>query len=109
MRCCRVMVADFNPNTERRKKRVSYVNSSDNLTWNEMARRPWSLTTLQRALRAAEDGLPRVSTYTILNVLHEAGYSWQHNRSWSQTGQAVRKRKTGKVIVTDPDTEAKKR
>jgi transposase len=69
----------------------------------------WSLTTLQRALREAEDGLPRVSTYTILNVLHEAGYSWQHNRSWSQTGQAVRKRKAGKVIVTDPDTEAKKR
>jgi len=69
----------------------------------------WSLTTLQRALREAPDGLPRISTYTILNVLHEAGYSWQHNRSWSQTGQAVRKRKTGKVIVTDPDTEAKKR
>jgi transposase len=68
----------------------------------------WSLTTLQRALRAAQDGLPQVSTYTILNVLHEAGYSWQHNRSWSQTGQAVRKRKTGKVIVTDPDSEAKK-
>jgi transposase len=69
----------------------------------------WSLTMLQRALREAPDGLPRVSTYTILNVLHEADYSWQHNRSWSQTGQAVRKRKTGKVIVTDPDTEAKKR
>lgn len=69
----------------------------------------WSLTTLQRALREAQDGLPQVSTYTILNVLHEAGYSWQYNRSWSQTGQAVRQRKTGKVIVTDPDTEAKKR
>jgi transposase len=25
----------------------------------------WSLTTLQRALRRAEDGLPQVSTYTI--------------------------------------------
>jgi transposase len=69
----------------------------------------WSLTTLQRALRVAADGLPRISTYTLLTVLHEAGYSWQHNRSWSQTGQAVRKRKAGKVIVTDPDTEAKKR
>jgi transposase len=69
----------------------------------------WSLTTLQRALREVPDGLPQVSTYTILNVLHEAGYSWQSNRRWSQTGQAVRKRKTGKVIVTDPDTEAKKR
>lgn len=69
----------------------------------------WSLTTLQRALREAPDGLPQVSTYTILNILHTAGYSWQHNRSWSQTGQAVRKRKAGQVIVTDPDTAAKKR
>ena len=69
----------------------------------------WSLTTLQRALREAEDGLPHVSTYTILNVLHEAGYRWQQDRSWSQTGQAVRKRKSGNVIVTDPDTAAKKR
>jgi hypothetical protein len=68
----------------------------------------WSLTTLQRALRTAEDGLPQVSTYTILRVLNESGYSWQRNRSWSQTGQALRKRKTGIVLVTDPDTEAKK-
>ncbi|OGO75973.1 MAG: hypothetical protein A3K41_15910 [Chloroflexi bacterium RIFOXYD12_FULL_57_15] len=68
----------------------------------------WSLTTLQRALRKDEDGLAEVSTYTILNVLHEAGYAWQRNRSWSQTGQAVRKRKSGTVVVTDPDTEAKK-
>ena len=68
----------------------------------------WSLTTLQRALRGAEGGLPRVSTYTILEVLHEAGYHWQRNRSWSQTGQAIRKRKTGKVIITDADAEAKK-
>ena len=68
----------------------------------------WSLTTLQRALRQAEAGLPQVSTYTILKVLHEAGYSWQRDRSWSQTGQAIRKRKSGKVVVTDPDTQAKK-
>jgi len=33
----------------------------------------WSLTTLQRALRRAPDGLPSVSTYTIWLVLHEAG------------------------------------
>jgi len=68
----------------------------------------WSLSTLQRALRTAEDGLPQVSTYTILNVLHEAGYSWQNNRTWTQTGQAIRKRKSGKVLVTDLDAEAKK-
>src|SRR3954451_3363687 len=36
----------------------------------------WSLTTLQRALRNAEDGLPEVSTYTIWCVLHEAALSW---------------------------------
>src|ERR687896_72163 len=29
----------------------------------------WSLTTLQRALRSAPDGLPRVSTRTILQTL----------------------------------------
>ena len=33
----------------------------------------WSLTTLQRALRQAEDGLPHVSIYTIWLVLRDAG------------------------------------
>jgi hypothetical protein len=33
----------------------------------------WSLTTLQRALRRAPDGLPMVSTATILQTLWEAG------------------------------------
>src|SRR5215204_5361283 len=33
----------------------------------------WSLTTLQRALRRAPDGLPAVSTFTLLRVLHDAG------------------------------------
>ena len=42
----------------------------------------WSLTTLQRALRQAPDGLPQVSTYTILMVLHEAGFTWQASRTW---------------------------
>ena len=37
----------------------------------------WSLTTLQRAVRRAPDGLPRVSTKLILETLWEAGYSWQ--------------------------------
>lgn len=68
----------------------------------------WSLSLLKRALRQAPNGLPHVSTYTIQRVLHEAGYSWQKNRSWCQTGQVKRKRKTGTVIVTDPDTVAKK-
>src|SRR5215208_4556998 len=33
----------------------------------------WSLSLLQRSLRKAPDGLPRVSTYTIWRTLHEAG------------------------------------
>ena len=55
------------------------------------------------------DGLPEVSTETIGRVLHEAGYSWQSDRSWCQTGQVERQRKSGVVIVTDPDAEAKKK
>lgn len=68
----------------------------------------WSLSTLQRALRQADDGLRQVSEYTIRKVMLEAGYDWQASRSWCQTGQAERRRKTGTVIVTDPDAEAKK-
>ena len=68
----------------------------------------WSLTTLQRALRAAPDGLPHVTTRTIILVLWDAGYSWQENRTWCHTGTVVRKRKAGPVEVTDPDTAPKK-
>ena len=72
----------------------------------------WSLTTLRRALRRAEDGLPRVSTYTIWCVLHEADLSWQRDRSWCHTGRAIRRRKAGpghvEVAVHDPDASAKK-
>ena len=68
----------------------------------------WSLTTLRKALRSAPDGLPRVSTYTIGRVLHEAGASPQKSRSWCPTGTVLRKRKSGTVVVTDPDAESKK-
>lgn len=68
----------------------------------------WSLTTLQRALRRAPDGLPTVSTATILQVLWEAGYSWQRSRTWCHTGTVVRQRKAGPVTVTDPDATPKK-
>ena len=68
----------------------------------------WSLTTLQRALRRAEDGLPQISTYTIWCVLHEADLSWQRDRSWCHTGLAKRRRKHGEVEVHDPDATAKK-
>lgn len=69
----------------------------------------WSLTTLQRALRQADDGLPQVSTWTLFQVLHQAGWSWQRNRSWCATGTVERRRKEGVVPVTDPQTEGKKR
>jgi transposase len=68
----------------------------------------WSLTTLQHTLRTAPDGLPKVSTFTILAVLHDAGYSWQRDRSWCETGTVVRMRKDGPQQVTDPDAQAKK-
>lgn len=68
----------------------------------------WSLSTLQGALRRAPDGLPGVSTYTIWCVLHNAGFTWDRDRSWCETGTAIRKRKSGTVTVTDPDATAKK-
>jgi transposase len=68
----------------------------------------WSLNTLQRALRRAPDGLPKVSTYTIWAVLHDAGITWQRDRTWCDTGLAIRKRKRGEVKVQDPDASAKK-
>lgn len=68
----------------------------------------WSLTTLQRALRAAPDGLPHITTRTIILVLWDAGYSWQERRTWCHTGTVVRRRKAGPVEVTDPDTTPKK-
>lgn len=68
----------------------------------------WSLTTLRRALREAPDGLPAVSTYTIWKTLKEAGFDWQKDRSWCQTGVVERKRKGKVVKVIDPDATAKK-
>lgn len=46
----------------------------------------WSLVTLQRRLRASGEAFATVSTYTIGQVLQEAGYSWQNSRSWCKTG-----------------------
>jgi transposase len=68
----------------------------------------WSLTTLQRTLRHAPDGIPGISTYTIWCVLHDAGFTWQKDRSWCETGTVERKRKNGVVTVVDPDADAKK-
>jgi transposase len=66
----------------------------------------WSLSTLQRVLR--KTGLPRIAKETIRQVLHECGYSCQRTRTWCRTGEALRKRKTGTVIVYDEQTLEKK-
>jgi len=68
----------------------------------------WSLTTLQKALRKAEDGLAEISTERIWVILQEAGFRWQKLRSWCETGQVVRKRKRGVVMGIDPDATPKK-
>jgi len=68
----------------------------------------WSLTTLQRTLRNAEDGLPQVSTFVILETLHQAGLSWQRDRTWCQSGEVLRKRKEGVVRVVDPHLAEKR-
>ena len=68
----------------------------------------WSLNLLKKALRAAPDGLPKVSTFTIGQVLHDASYTYQENRTWCHTGTVLRKRKAGIVAVTDPDSTPKK-
>lgn len=68
----------------------------------------WSLSALQRTLRAAPDGLPKVSTYTIRLVLRESGSSYRRTRTWCPTGKASRRRKAGPAVVTDPDADAKK-
>jgi transposase len=69
----------------------------------------WSLTTLQRTLREAPDGLPEVSTFTILHTIHEVGYTWQKNRTWCKTGFTLHKIKDGVEERYDPLTQEKKR
>ncbi len=64
----------------------------------------WSLTLLQRRLRA--NGLPQVSRDTVHQILQHAGYRWQ--RTWCPTGTARRKRKAGVVTVVDPEAERKR-
>ena len=66
------------------------------------------MSTLQRAWRRAEDGLPAVSTPTIWRTLHAADLSWQKDRTWCATAVVVRQRRRGgTVVVTDPDAAAK--
>ena len=68
----------------------------------------WSLTTLQKALHKAPDGLPEISTERIWVILQEAGFRWQKSRTWCETGQVERKRKSGVVTVVDAEATPKK-
>ena len=97
---------------------IEYTQSEKARILREFQRQPdrtedatanWSLVTLQRALRAAPDGLAHVSTYVIWQTLHQAGLSWQIDRSWCETGKVKRRRKSGPVEVIDPDALAKKK
>jgi len=68
----------------------------------------WSLSTLQTALNTQPDGVPGIKITTIRIILRDAGFTWQKNRSWVDTGKVLRKRKAGLVEVSDPDAGAKK-
>jgi transposase len=66
----------------------------------------WSLSTLERTLR--REAFPRLGATTVRRVLEAAGSSYQKTRTWCPTGTAERKRKSGVVRVTDPQTEEKR-
>jgi len=66
----------------------------------------WSLTTLQKKLEKIDAGY--FSRFTLWKVLHEAGYSFQKDRTWVKTGIVRRNRGGAMVEVADPDAEAKK-
>jgi transposase len=66
----------------------------------------WSLSTLEHTLR--REAFPRLGATTIRRVLEAAGSSYQKTRTWCPTGTAERKRKSGIVRVTDPQTELKR-
>jgi transposase len=103
--------------------RVTYTAEHRALVLEEFRRMPdrdtdgtgtWSLTTLQRAIRK-RPRMGKIGRDTISGILHEAGLTWQRDRTWRppaagwcETGVSVRKGKHGKHVVVDPDTEAKK-
>jgi transposase len=68
----------------------------------------WSIETLKKALRKVDKTLAHVGHETIWDTLHEAGYSWQKDRSWCATGTVLRQRKDGVFEIKDVDTDAKK-
>lgn len=98
-----------------RGRKPTYTSTQQARILAEVQRKPdhhedetgtWSLMTLRRALR--KSALPHIGAETIRQVLHDSGYSFQWTRTWCRTGYALRKRKSGTVIVYDPETPEKK-
>lgn len=96
-------------------RKPTYTSEQQTLIVAEVKRQPdrqedqtatWSLMTLRTALR--KKGLPKIAAETIREALHEAGYNYQHTRTWVYTGYALRKRKSGTVRTYDPETPEKK-
>lgn len=69
----------------------------------------WSVSTLRKAL--AREGVA-ISGYSLWTLLRQEGYTFQKDRSWCSTGEAMRKRQRGGSTVVetvvDPDAAAKK-
>src|SRR6184192_4265861 len=66
----------------------------------------WSFKLLEKALR--KEGLSHIGATTIGRILHEEGYSLQRDRTWCDTGYALRKRQDGISRVRDPQTREPK-
>ena len=60
------------------------------------------------SLKLLEQALPSIGATTIGRILHEEGYSLQRDRTWCDTGYALRKRKDGVYRVRDPHAQKKK-
>src|SRR3954452_12739552 len=107
-RCGRAMGADHGSAMGLTRSSASWRNGRELLSADQDGTATWSLSLLQKALRKAPDGLPKVSPFTIWRTLHEAGLSWQKSRTWCETGVVMRKRKPGVVRVRDPDAAVKR-
>jgi transposase len=98
-----------------RGRKATYTASERARVLQEVRRQPdrekdqtatWSLKLLEQALR--REALPHIGATTVGRILHEEGYSLQRDRTWCDTGYALRKRKDGIYRVRDPRTQKKK-
>lgn len=90
--------------SEQRERILQEVQRSPDREKDQTA--TWSLILLRDALR--KGALPHIAKETVRVVLYEAGYSYQRTRTWCRTGYALRVRKSGSEIVSDPKAEEKK-